>query len=138
MNNMIKKLILLILIFIIVLIGINIYTSLINTHSKEYESDIISKSNAKTLEIYNHRITNLSERSGNDVTAIVKMKNTSYISSIGVSIFTLKISILSASLISLQNVASLSVRSAGSRYVLCCLIASSINGLCSSARSPGT
>ena len=46
MNNMIKKLILLILIFIIVLIGINIYTSLINTHSKEYESDIISKSNA--------------------------------------------------------------------------------------------
>ncbi len=65
MNNMIKKLILLILIFIIVLIGINIYTSLINTHSKEYESDIISKSNAKTLEIYNHRITNLSERSGN-------------------------------------------------------------------------
>ena len=77
MNNMIKKLILLILIFIIVLIGINIYTSLINTHSKEYESDIISKSNAKTLEIYNHRITNLSERSGNDVTAIVKMKNTS-------------------------------------------------------------
>ena len=73
MNNMIKKLILLILIFIIVLIGINIYTSLINTHSKEYESDIISKSNAKTLEIYNHRITNLSERSGNDVTAIVKM-----------------------------------------------------------------
>lgn len=77
MNNMIKKLILLILIFIIVLIGINIYTSLINTHIKEYESDIISKSNAKTLEIYNHRITNLSERSGNDVTAIVKMKNTS-------------------------------------------------------------
>ena len=77
MNNMIKKLILLILIFIIVLIGINIYTSLINTHRKEYESDIISKSNAKTLEIYNHRITNLSERSGNDVTAIVKMKNTS-------------------------------------------------------------
>ena len=77
MNNMIKKLILLILIFIIVLIGINIYTSLINTHSKEYESDIISKSNAKTLEIYNHRITNLSERSGNDVTDIVKMKNTS-------------------------------------------------------------
>ena len=77
MNNMIKKLILLILIFIIVLIGINIYTSLINTHSKEYESDIISTSNAKTLEIYNHRITNLSERSGNDVTAIVKMKNTS-------------------------------------------------------------
>ena len=77
MNNMIKKLILLILIFIIVLIGINIYTSLINTHSKEYESDIISKSNARTLEIYNHRITNLSERSGNDVTAIVKMKNTS-------------------------------------------------------------
>ena len=77
MNNMIKKLILLILIFIIVLIGINIYTSLINTHSKEYESDIISKSNAKTLEIYNHRITNLSERSGNDVTAIVKKKNTS-------------------------------------------------------------
>ena len=77
MNNMIKKLILLILIFIIVLIGKNIYTSLINTHSKEYESDIISKSNAKTLEIYNHRITNLSERSGNDVTAIVKMKNTS-------------------------------------------------------------
>ena len=77
MNNMIKKLILLILIFINVLIGINIYTSLINTHSKEYESDIISKSNAKTLEIYNHRITNLSERSGNDVTAIVKMKNTS-------------------------------------------------------------
>ena len=77
MNNMIKKLILLILIFIIVLIGINFYTSLINTHSKEYESDIISKSNAKTLEIYNHRITNLSERSGNDVTAIVKMKNTS-------------------------------------------------------------
>ena len=77
MNNMIKKLILIILIFIIVLIGINIYTSLINTHSKEYESDIISKSNAKTLEIYNHRITNLSERSGNDVTAIVKLINTS-------------------------------------------------------------
>ena len=76
MNNIIKRSILFILILIVLIICTNIFMSVKNTENNEYESDIVSKSNAKALEIYNHRITNLSEKNNND-TAMIKVKNTS-------------------------------------------------------------
>ena len=77
MNNIIKKLILLILILIVLIIGINIFTSISEKKYSEYEEGIINSSNAKTLQIYNNKITNLSQRSGKDTTAMTKIKNIS-------------------------------------------------------------
>lgn len=77
MNNIMKKSILLILILIVLIIGINIITSVKETKYSEYETGIINSSNAKTLQIDNNKITNLSDRTGNDVTAMTKIKNIS-------------------------------------------------------------
>ena len=76
MKSIIKRSILFILILIVLIICTNIFMSVKNTENNEYESDIVSKSSAKALEIYNHRITNLSEKNNND-TAMIKVKNTS-------------------------------------------------------------
>ena len=46
-------------------------------NGNEYESDIINKSNAKTLEIYDNKITNLIGRRNSDNTAVIKIKNAS-------------------------------------------------------------
>jgi len=77
MNNIMKKSILLILILIVLIIGINIITSVKETKYSEYETGTINSSNAKTLQIDNNKITNLSDRTGNDVTAMTKIKNIS-------------------------------------------------------------
>ncbi|WP_154650649.1 hypothetical protein [Terrisporobacter glycolicus] len=72
-----KKSILLILILIVLIIGINIVTSVKETKYSEYKTGTINSSNAKTLQIDNSKITNLSDRTGNDVTAMTKIKNIS-------------------------------------------------------------
>ncbi|WP_312287728.1 hypothetical protein [Terrisporobacter sp.] len=72
-----KKSVLLILILIVLMIGINIITSVKETKYREYETGTINSSNAKTLQIDNNKITNLSDRTGNDVTAMTKIKNIS-------------------------------------------------------------
>ncbi|MCC3868348.1 hypothetical protein [Terrisporobacter mayombei] len=77
MNNIMKKSILLILILIILIIGINIITSVKETKYSEFETGTINSGNAKTLQIDNNKITNLSDRTGNDVTAMTKIKNIS-------------------------------------------------------------
>ncbi len=77
MNNIIKKAILLILILIVLIIGLNVFMSVKDTKISEYETGTINNSNAKTLQIDNNRITNLSQRSGNDTTSITKIKNIS-------------------------------------------------------------
>lgn len=77
MNNIMKKSILLILILIVLIIGINIVTSVKETKYSEYKTGTINSSNAKTLQIDNSKITNLSDRTGNDVTAMTKIKNIS-------------------------------------------------------------
>lgn len=77
MNNIMKKSVLLILILIVLMIGINIITSVKETKYREYETGTINGSNAKTLQIDNNKITNLSDRTGNDVTAMTKIKNIS-------------------------------------------------------------
>lgn len=77
MNNIMKKSILLILILIVLMIGINIITSVKETKYSEYKTGTINSSNAKTLQIDTNKITNLSERTGNDVTAMTKIKNIS-------------------------------------------------------------
>lgn len=77
MNNIMKKSVLLILILIVLIIGVNIITSVKETKYREYETGTINSSNAKTLQIDNNKITNLSDRTGNDVTAMTKIKNIS-------------------------------------------------------------
>lgn len=77
MNNIMKKSILLILIFIILIIGINIFMSTKETKYSEYESATINSNNAKTLQIDSNKITNLSTRSGSDTTSMTSIKNTS-------------------------------------------------------------
>ena len=77
MNNTMKKSILLILIFIILIIGINIFMSTKETKYSEYESATINSNNAKTLQIDSNKITNLSTRSGSDTTSMTSIKNTS-------------------------------------------------------------
>lgn len=77
MNNIMKKSILLILIFIVLIIGINIFMSTKETKYSEYESETINSNNAKTLQIDSNRMTNLSKRSGSDTTSMTSIKNTS-------------------------------------------------------------
>ena len=77
MNNIIKKLVLFILILIVLIIGINIFMSIKETKYNEYDSGIININNAKTLQIDNNKITNLSERSGNNITSMTRIKNIS-------------------------------------------------------------
>ena len=77
MNNIMKKSILLILIFIVLIIGINIFMSTKETKYSEYESGTINSNNAKTLQIDSNKITNLSTRSGSDTTSMTSIKNTS-------------------------------------------------------------
>ena len=77
MNNLIKRVVLLILILMVLVMGINIFMSFNDINDKEYESDIINKSNAKTLEIYDSKITNLIGRRNSDNTAVIKIKNAS-------------------------------------------------------------
>ena len=77
MNNLIKRVVLLILILMVLIMGINIFMSFKDINDKEYESDIINKSNAKTLEIYDNKITNLIGRRNSDNTAVIKIKNAS-------------------------------------------------------------
>ena len=77
MNNLIKRVVLLILILMVLVMGINIFMSFKDINGKEYESDIINKSNAKTLEIYDNKITNLIGRRNSDNTAVIKIKNAS-------------------------------------------------------------
>lgn len=77
MNNIMKKSVLLILILIVLIIGVNIITSVKETKYSEYETGAINSSNAKTLQIDNNKITNLSDRTGNDATAMTKIKNIS-------------------------------------------------------------
>lgn len=77
MNNLIKRVVLLILILMVLVMGINIFMSFKDINGKEYESDIINKSNAKTLEIYDSKITNLIGRRNSDNTAVIKIKNAS-------------------------------------------------------------
>ena len=77
MNNLIKRAVLLILILMVLVMGINIFMSFKDINGNEYESDIINKSNAKTLEIYDSKITNLIGRRNSDNTAVIKIKNAS-------------------------------------------------------------
>lgn len=77
MNNLIKRVVLLILILMVLVMGINIFMSFKDINDKEYESDIINKSNAKTLEIYDSKITNLIGRRNSDNTSVIKIKNAS-------------------------------------------------------------
>lgn len=77
MNNLIKRVVLLILILMVLVMGINIFMSFKDINGNEYESDIINKSNAKTLEIYDNKITNLIGRRNSDNTAVIKIKNAS-------------------------------------------------------------
>ena len=77
MNNLIKRVVLLILILMVLVMGINIFMSFKDINGNEYESDIINKSNAKTLEIYDSKITNLIGRRNSDNTEIIKIKNAS-------------------------------------------------------------
>ena len=77
MNSLIKRVFLLILILMVLVMGINIFMSFKDINGKEYESDIINKSNAKTLEIYDSKITNLIGRRNSDNTAVIKIKNAS-------------------------------------------------------------
>ena len=77
MTNLIKRVVLLILILMVLVMGINIFMSFKDINGKEYESDIINKSNAKTLEIYDSKITNLIGRRNSDNTAVIKIKNAS-------------------------------------------------------------
>lgn len=77
MNNIMKKSILLILIFIVLIIGINIFMSTKETKYSEYELGTINSNNAKTLQIDSNRITNLSTRTGSDTTSMTSIKNTS-------------------------------------------------------------
>ena len=77
MNNLIKRVVLLILILMVLVMGINIFMSFKDINGNEYESDIINKSNAKTLEIYDNKITNLIGRRNTDNTAVIKIKNAS-------------------------------------------------------------
>ena len=77
MNNLIKREVLLILILMVLVMGINIFMSFKDINGNEYESDIINKSNAKTLEIYDSKITNLIGRRNSDNTAVIKIKNAS-------------------------------------------------------------
>ena len=77
MNNLIKRVVLLILILMVLVMGINIFMSFKDINGNEYESDIINKSNAKTLEIYDSKITNLIGRRNSDNTAVIKIKNAS-------------------------------------------------------------
>ena len=78
MNNLIKRVVLLILILMVLVMGINIFMSFKDINGNEYESDIINKSNAKTLEIYDSKITNLIGRRNSDNTAVIKIKNASH------------------------------------------------------------
>lgn len=77
MNNMKKKIILLVLILIVLIIGLNIFMSIKQGKYSEYESGIINSKNAKTLQIDNNKITNLSERSDKDISYTTKVKNIS-------------------------------------------------------------
>ena len=77
MNNLIKRVVLLILILMVLVMGINIFMSFKDINGNEYESDIINKSNAKTLEIYDNKITNTIGRRNSDNTAVIKIKNAS-------------------------------------------------------------
>ena len=77
MNNIMKKLVLFILILIVLIISINIFMSVKETKYNEYDSGIININNAKTLQIDNNKITNLSERSGNNITSMTRIKNIS-------------------------------------------------------------
>lgn len=77
MNNLIKRVVLLILILMVLVMGINIFMRFKDINGNEYESDIINKSNAKTLEIYDSKITNLIGRRNSDNTAVIKIKNAS-------------------------------------------------------------
>ena len=77
MNNLIKRVVLLILILMVLVMGINIFMSFKDINGNEYESDIINKSNAKTLEIYDSKITNLIGRRNSDNTSVIKIKNAS-------------------------------------------------------------
>lgn len=77
MNNLIKRVVSLILILMVLVMGINIFMSFKDINGNEYESDIINKSNAKTLEIYDSKITNLIGRRNSDNTAVIKIKNAS-------------------------------------------------------------
>ena len=78
MNNLIKRVVLLILILMVLVMGINIFMSFKDINGNEYESDIINKSNAKTLEIYDNKITNLIGRRNSDNTAVIKINNGSH------------------------------------------------------------
>ena len=77
MKNLIKRIILLILILAILVIGIVVLFSFRENNNKDYESNIINITNSHTLQIENTKITNLTERSGNDSTAITNIKNIS-------------------------------------------------------------
>lgn len=77
MKNLIKRTILLILILVILVIGIVILFSFNKSNNQNYESKIINTTNSQTLQIENTKITNLTERSGNDTTAITNIKNIS-------------------------------------------------------------
>lgn len=77
MKNNIIKVILFILLLIILIMGINIFMSAKEVKYSEYESDTISSSNAKTLQIEESKITSLSQRKGKDIIAMTKIKNIS-------------------------------------------------------------
>ena len=77
MNNIMKKSILLILIFIILIIGINIFMSTKETKYSQYESETINSNNAKTLQIDSNRITNLDTKKGSNLTSVISIKNIS-------------------------------------------------------------
>ena len=87
MNNLIKRVVLLILILMVLVMGINIFMSFKDINGNEYESDIINKSNAKTLEIYDSKITNLIGRRNSDNTAVIKIKNASNFNIINIILY---------------------------------------------------
>lgn len=76
MKNVIKTIILILLIFIIFSIGILIFSNL-KQNNEQYESNIINEKNSQTLQIYNTKITNLTERSRDNSEAMTKIKNVS-------------------------------------------------------------
>ncbi len=76
MKYVIKKIILILLILIIFSIGVVALLSL-KYSNDQYESNIINEENAQALQIDNTKITNLTERSGNNSGSMINIKNIS-------------------------------------------------------------
>ncbi|MEG0855975.1 MAG: hypothetical protein RSG52_05810 [Terrisporobacter sp.] len=78
MKNIMKKVILIILSLAVLAVAISIVKSYDDKAKKEdYKSEIVSEENGDALQIENVKITNLTERSGTDLSAVTDIKNIS-------------------------------------------------------------